>query len=282
MSHAALAALGFTIGLAALGAPEAGRAQSAVMGSRAGPEQSGQSWGELAEALFPGRAIAPGGEMIVIDAPYRAHDAATVPVEIDIVPPLGRVVSRFTLLVDENPAPVAAEFEVGPGIGRKVELATRLRIDAYSNVRVVAELDDGSLHQSAVFVKASGGCSAPAMKNADEAVAAVGRMKLRAFYAGAGTAAGALSEAQLMIRHPNHSGFQMDQVSLLTIPPWFVDEIEVRQGGELVLRVEGGISLSEDPSLRFRYVPNGAGAFAVRVEDTSKGVFEAVFPLSGT
>jgi sulfur-oxidizing protein SoxY len=244
-------------------------------GHSAAAEEAGAAWAELSGALFPNRTIAEAGDMITLDAPYRAHDAAAVPLEIRITPPLGRSIARFTLLIDENPAPVAAEVEVGPGLGREIALSTRVRVDAYSNVRVIAELDDGALYQSARFVKASGGCSAPAAKDAEAAVANAGKMKLRTF-------AEAAPEAQLLVRHPNHSGFQMDQVTLLPIPPWFVDVIEVTQGGALVMRVTGGISLSEDPALRFRYVPNGAAALDVRVEDTEGGVFEAAFPVAGS
>ncbi|TVQ58134.1 MAG: quinoprotein dehydrogenase-associated SoxYZ-like carrier [Rhodobacteraceae bacterium] len=253
-----------------LGLPAAADAQTRA--EAAGPSEA---WNDLAAALFPGRAIADAGAMIAIDAPFRAHDAATVPIEIAIAPPEGRSVERFTIVIDENPAPVAAQIDVGPGLGRDVALSTRVRVDAYSAIRVVAELDDGSVAQSGVFVRASGGCAAPGMKDADAALAAAGQMRLRVF-------SGPEPEAQLMIRHPNNSGFQVDQVSLLHIPPWFIDLIEVRQGDELVMRVSGGISLSEDPSLRFRYVPNGADAFAVRVEDTERGVFAASFPSAGS
>lgn len=243
--------------------------------TRAGPAGSSEAWRDLSASLYPGRAIADAGEMIAIDAPYRAHDASTVPIEIAITPPEGRTVARFDIVIDENPAPVAAQIDVGPGMGRAVALSTRVRIDAYSAVRVVAAFDDGSLAQSAVFVKASGGCSAPGAGQAAEALAAAGQMRLRVF-------PGPEAEAQLMIRHPNNSGFQVDQVTLLNIPPWFIDMIEVRQGDELVMRVSGGISLSENPSLRFRYAPNGADAFAVKVKDTDSGVFAASFPTAGS
>lgn len=239
----------------------------------AAPEQPSAAWESLRPMLFPERAVAAAGEMIAIDAPYRAHDAAATPVEVAITPPLGRVVRHVTLLIDENPAPVAAEIEVGPGMGREIRLATRVRVDAYSNVRVVAELDDGSLRQAARFVKASGGCSAPASADPNAEIADLGRMKLRRFEDPS-------PEAQLLIRHPNHSGFQVDQVSLLHIPPWFVDQVTVRQGDQLVFRLQGGISLSENPALRFGYVPNGE-PLAVRAEDTEGGVFEAAFAAAG-
>ena len=48
-------------------------------------------------------------------------------------------------------------------------LATRVRVNDYSYLRVIAETQSGELHMAQTFVKASGGCSAPAVKNTDEA-----------------------------------------------------------------------------------------------------------------
>ena len=76
-----------------------------------------------------------------------------------------------------------------------------------------------------------------------------------------------------MIRHPNYSGLQMNQITRHYIPAKFVEHIVVRQGGELVFEMEGGISLSEDPVIGFDYRPNGA-ALQVRARDTDGRVFE--------
>lgn len=259
------ASLSFAVALACAVGP--------VLAQETPAERPSAAWTDLKPMIYGAREIAEAGEMIRLDAPVRAHDAAVVPVEIAITPPLGRSVARFALIVDENPAPVAADFVVGEGMGREIALSTRIRVNAYSNVRVVAELDDGSLHQTARFVKASGGCSAPALKDAAAAVADAGQLRLRVFEAGATGA-----EAQVAVRHPNHSGFQVDQVTLLFTPAWFVDEIEVSQGARMVFRMEGGISLSEDPSLRFRYVPADNAPFTVRAADTAGATFEGVFP----
>lgn len=228
---------------------------------------SPSAWDDLRPALWAERPVAEA-DFVTLDAPGRAHDAAATPVEIAVAPPPGRRVARLTLIVDENPAPVAAEFEIGPAMGRELRLSTRLRIDAYSHVRAVVELDDGSLHQAARFVKASGGCSAPASKDAVAAQAAMGQLRFRVFDD---------AEAQMMVRHPNHSGFQVDQVTLLHVPPHFVNAMEVWLGADLVFRMTGGISLSEDPSFRFSYVPNGAPAFEVHVADTDGGAFAGAF-----
>ena len=52
-----------------------------------------------------------------------------------------------------------------------------------------------------------------------------------------------------MIRHPNNSGLQMDQVTRLYVPAYFVRELRVWQGDDLVLSMDGGISISEDPTI---------------------------------
>ena len=41
-----------------------------------------------------------------------------------------------------------------------------------------------------------------------------------------------------MIRHPNYTGMQMDQLTREYTPAKFVQEIEVKRGGELVFRMD--------------------------------------------
>lgn len=254
-------------------------ASLAFAGADSAPERPSETWVEIREATFGDRAIADGAAMIAIDTPMRAHDAALVPVALRIDPGAGRTVKAITLIVDENPAPVAAEFEIGAGLGHIVELSTRVRVNAYSNVRAVVELDDGTLWQAANFVKATGGCAAPALKDMDAAIAAIGQMKLRQFAAAEPAQSSGRHEAQVMIRHPNYSGFQMNQVTQLYIPAHFVDEIAVMQGDELLFRVTGGISLSEDPAIRFTYIRNGAGELGVEATDTEGAVFTDAFAI---
>ncbi len=81
-----------------------------------------------------------------------------------------------------------------------------------------------------------------------------------------------------MIRHPNNSGLQMDQVSRLYIPACFVRELKVWQGDQLVTAMEGGISISEDPNIRFNYLPNGAKTFRIEARDTANHVFASELP----
>ena len=76
-----------------------------------------------------------------------------------------------------------------------------------------------------------------------------------------------------MIGHPNNSGLQRDQVTLLYIPAFFINELRLWQDDSLVLAMEGGISLSEDPNIRFTYASTGAKRFRAEARDTDGHLF---------
>ncbi|HYW59526.1 MAG TPA: quinoprotein dehydrogenase-associated SoxYZ-like carrier, partial [Xanthobacteraceae bacterium] len=152
-------------------------------------------------------------------------------------------------------------------------------VNSYTNVHAVAELSDGGLYVVQTYVKASGGCSAPAAKDAEEAKADLGLMKFRQFAAPAPAAATTPHEAQIMMRHPNNSGLQMDQATHLYVPLFIVNDLRLWQGDQLVLSMDGGISISEDPNIRFTYRPNGATAFRAEAHDTEGHVFRGEWPI---
>jgi sulfur-oxidizing protein SoxY len=236
-------------------------------------------WPGLVQDIFNNRPMTDGSDVIAIDMPYRAEDAAIVPVTLRTKLSSGdnRRVRTITLVVDQNPAPMAAKFELGPD-ANVTEISTRVRVNNYTDVHAVAELSDGKLYMVKTYVKASGGCSAPAAKNADEAKARLGQMRYRQFArelarAGDGPAS-TTRQAQIMIGHPNNSGLQMDQVTQLYVPAFFINELRLWQDDSPVLSMEGGISISEDPNIRFTYVSNGAKHFRAEAKDTDGHVFQ--------
>src|SRR5205807_7064608 len=95
-----------------------------------------------------------------------------------------------------------------------------------------------------------------------------------------GGPAGVPREAQVMVRHPNNSGLQRDQVTLLYIPANFVNELKVWQGDALLFSMKAGISISENPNFRFSYIPNGATTFKVEARDTQGKVFVSEWPAT--
>lgn len=274
------AKIGFVAAFAALSL-----ALPAVAETIRNPLQPGETWTDLRYDVFADREIVDGAGVFTLDAPYRAHDAAIVPVTIRQEADSDLTIEKMTLIVDENPAPVVAEFEFGPAMGT-LDFETRIRIDLYSNVRAIVEASDGKLYMAGRFVKASGGCSAPALKDMEASIASAGKMKVRFFVPETETSAlpqsGKRQEAKVMVRHPNFSGMQMNQVTQLFIPAFFIDEMEVRQGDDLVFRLSAGISISEDPVFRFKYDRNGAETFQIKASDTDGGVFEKTFPISDT
>ena len=242
-------------------------------------------WPGLVQDIFNNRPINDGNSVIGIEMPYRAEDAAIVPVTLTskLAPDDSRRLVAITLVIDQNPAPMAAKFELGPD-ARISEISTRVRVNSYTNVHAVAELSDGKLYMVKTFVKASGGCSAPAAKNPEEAKAHIGQMKYRQFAASDQGRNNGKREAQIMIGHPNNSGLQMDQITHLYIPAFFIDELHLWQDNSPVLSMEGGISISEDPNIRFTYVSNGAKTFRAEAKDTSGHVFQKQWDVdnSGT
>jgi len=229
------------------------------------------SWSDLRVDIVGDTDPADAGGIIDLTAPYRANDAATVPVTIRQSGPTAPEIESAMLVIDENPAPVAAEMTFGPAM-HPLDLELRVRVNQYSNVRLIAEIPDGPV-MTGRFVKASGGCSAPATKDPELALSTMGQIRVKHFMPET-EAASARREAQLMIRHPNYSGLQRDQITQLFIAAHFINQIVVKQGDDLLFTVEGGISLSENPVIRFAYTDNGAKDLSVHVEDTEGNVWE--------
>ncbi len=238
---------------------------------------SDDSWPSLAEQIFDGRRIAEGSGVLAIDAPYRAEDAAVVPISMHNLLPIDdkRQIRSITLVIDENPSPLAAKFSLGPNSGIR-NLSTRIRVDSYTNIHAVAELADGALFAAERFVKAAGGCSASAAKQEANAIPA-GTMRFRQFPSTAGADS---REAQLLIRHPNNSGMQMDQVTRLYVPAHFVSSIKIWQDREELLSVESGISISENPEFRFDYRATDATEFRAEAQDNEGGLFHGSWPAA--
>lgn len=231
------------------------------------------AWPGLKGDLFGDRQLVEGTDAIMLEAPSRATDPAIVPIKLTLDPAMN--IRKVTLVIDENPAPVAASFDIAEGSGL-TELSTRVRVNAYTDIHAVAETADGTLYVTKQYVKAAGGCAAPAAKDAEVAAKQMGQMKLRAF-AAADIGGTATHEAQLMIRHPNNSGLQKDQVTLLYIPAHFITDLEVDRGGERLFSMTGGISISEDPSFRFNYRGDPSVPFHAKATDTDGNVFEKTF-----
>jgi len=239
-------------------------------------------WNKVHASLFEGVRFESGAEKVLaLETPKRAEDAAVVPVAIraQFSQSKERSIERVWLIVDRNPSPVAAEFHFTPESGR-ADIETRIRIEEYTFVRAVARTNDGRMYMLANYVKASGGCSAPAGKDPAVAKANLGRMRLRVEDRPEG---GRPVLVQLMVSHPNDTGLAMDQLTRMYAPPHFVRRVEVRYNGKPVMLADVDFSISENPNFRFYFTPGaGGGELVATVVDNQDLKFSTTVKLDGS
>jgi sulfur-oxidizing protein SoxY len=234
--------------------------------ARAEPSGTDAVWVRLKQTYFSHRSIQNGDGVIALRAPFRAEDAAIVPITIkDLLPPDSkRHIEKVWLVIDNNPVPMSAVFNFTPLAG-SADIATRVRVNAYTHMRAIAQTDDGKLYMATRYVRASGGCSAPASKDPQAALAHLGEIKLKAYDQTAQL--GSPRQVLLMIRHPNNTGLQMNQLTRLYTPAHYVKQISVDYAANPVLTVNSTFSFSENPSLRFDFAPQGPGKLTAKVVD---------------
>jgi sulfur-oxidizing protein SoxY len=264
----------------AVALPGASRAQV----PRSDQPETSPRWQAVRASLWGERPIElAAADRLALSAPARAPDPAFVPVAmrsaIGIASAgLGRdALRRLTLVIDQNPSPIAAMFDLPPD-GALPDLETRVRVDEYSFVRVIGETADGRLWMALRFVKAAGGCSAPAGGDEAQQAAAMGRMLFRITPATAVTpagpgAAGEPATLDWTVQHPNHSGMAMNQLTRQYTPAHYVRSARLWQGERLLLAADLDFALSENPSLRLHFVPRGTEPLRAEVVDTRERRF---------
>ena len=206
--------------------------------------------------------------VIELKTPYRAEDASVTPVSIKAAFPQSedRSIDKIYMLVDENPQPLVGVFHLTNEMGR-ADLAMRIRVDKYTNVRAIAVLNNGEHHMVTNFVKAQGGCSAPLAADYARAMEKLGDMKFKTV--------GDVNEdrtmvGQFLLSHPNVTGMQKDQKTQLIRPAHYVEKIKIFYNGTHIMTAETGFSVSADPSFRFFFKPKEGGELTAEVVD-SKG-----------
>lgn len=249
---------------------------------------SNEAWASVKEQLYGERVMLSGDGIIAIDAPYRTYDDARTDLVAQIVAPPGAQIAKVTVVLDENPMPVSAVFDLDtPQPGFYFDIT--MRVNGPTPMHVIAETSDGRLFVSETFVKTSGqgACAAPPGTDPEIALATLGQMSIDM----AGTVPGVdsgkltslasrLSKMDVDISHPSHSGMQMDQISLLFIPMRYVESVEIDLDGAGFVDLTGSISLSENPRLGLA-VPQSTRSVDVTMTDTDGAVAHAHKDLAG-
>src|SRR4051794_35759314 len=108
----------FAVMLALLGALAA--PASAQLKSSDDP-QGNEVWKKVRASLFQERPITwPADDVLMLDAPARAEDAAIVPVAVKLrfAQSKQHYVDKLWLVIDNNPSPISAIFNFTPESGR--------------------------------------------------------------------------------------------------------------------------------------------------------------------
>lgn len=230
-------------------------------------------WQEIRTSIFGDKTVEPTETLVAVEAPVRALDAALVPITLTM--PEKDKVAGVSLIIDDNPSPYAANITFGPAADPG-EIKLRVRVNNYTNVHAVVRMKDGRLFETTKFVKASGGCSAPMGMSDEEAMKGMGDMRMK--FSGE-PAPGKSTEATLMIRHPNFSGMQMNQVTRDYTPARYIQKVVVAQGGRNILTLDGDISIASNPVINFAFLPEGKAPVTVVASDNQDGRWEHSFPV---
>jgi len=235
---------------------------------------SSLGWMQLKPLLFGDREVhAHAKQVVELFVPQRADNAAVVPVMVrtHIEQTPERYIEHLYLIIDENPSPFGVKFTLTPRSGR-ADIETRVRMESSSPIRIVAEMNDGSLWMDSSMVYGAGGCSAPV--SSGTSAQTLGRMKLRVETA--------LSEpgepvlAQLMVQHPQYSGMATN----VKLEPHFVRRVDVYYAEHLVMSADVDFTISENPSFRFYFLPAGDGELRAEVVDSTQLRFEQSLTVS--
>lgn len=110
--------------------------------------------------LFGNRPIQDGSKMIKLDLPLIAENGAVVPMTVEVQSPMtaASYVKHIYVISDKNRRPMNAKFTLSPEMGAAV-IGANLRLGETTDVRAIAEMNDGTLLMAKRQVKVTvGGC----------------------------------------------------------------------------------------------------------------------------
>ena len=233
-------------------------------------EASDKLWPVVKEAFFPNRSIEET-DFIKLSGPKRAESGAQVPITLTIDKPQSSAdaIKNVYIIVDANPIQMAATYHLAEMLG-KLQLSTRIRMETDSYIRAIGETADGKLYMNAIVIRAAGGCGGT-VENDEAAIrASAGKIKLNVE---SPVAFNSPTPVTFIIKHPMRTGLQRDLVSQGTIPAFYINKANFTFNGKPVMDVDFGVGTSEDPYLRFEFVPSEPGVLEVKATDNEGGAF---------
>ena len=240
-------------------------------------EASDKLWPVVKEAFFANRPIVEA-DFIKLTGPRRAESGAQVPVTLTVDQASAQTpIKNVYIIVDANPIQLAATYHLTEQLGN-LQLSTRIRMETDSYVRAIGETADGKLYMSAVAIRAAGGCGGTVDGDDAAVKAAAGKIKLNVE---SPVTLGAVTPATFIIKHPMRTGLQRDLVSQGYVPAFYIQKAAFTYNHQPLMSVDFGVGTSEDPYLRFDFVPKQAGTLEVKAEDNEGSFFNHHIDVKG-
>lgn len=239
------------------------------MSQGAWAEADPKLWPVVKEAFFANRTI-EDADFMQITGPKRAESGAQVPITLSVDNSKGVTIKKVYIIVDANPIQLAATYHLTDLLGN-LQLSTRIRMETDSYVRAIGEAADGKLYMANVVIRAAGGCGGT-IENDEAAVrASAGKIKM---HVETPVKFGQATPTTFIIKHPMRTGLQRDLVSQGTIPAFYINKAIFSFNDKEVMAVDFGVGTSEDPYLRFDFVPSAPGVLEVKATDNEGKAFE--------
>lgn len=248
------------------------------MSGMAQAEADPKLWPVVKEAFFAKRDIQEV-DFIKIDAPRRAESGAQVPVTFsyDKVAANGVDIKKIYVLVDANPIQLASTYHLTDSL-KGFNMETRIRMETDSYVRLVGESADGKLYMAKREIRAAGGCGGTVDNDEAAVRAEAGKIKMNVE---SPVNFGGLSTAVFNIRHVMRTGLQRDLVSQGFVPAFYINKTEFKYNGKPVMTVDVGVGTSENPYMKFKFIPDAPGKLEVVATDNEGKVFSQSLDVKG-
>lgn len=240
--------------------------------------EDNQYWPVIHEAFFSGKPVLDGSQFIHIEAPERAEDAAVVPFTFSIDQALATHfrITKVYLFVDANPIQLTAIFDyLQPQ--QPIAIATRIRLEKTSAVRVVAESVNGAYWMHHALIKTSGGgCGGGLTSDEAKLRAEAGKMKVM------------LSQPpnentiphtlRFHIKHPMRTGFERTSQGYYA-KAYYIKDLAFLLDRHEVMHATLGVGVSADPYLAFEISTLGAKQLHIHATDNEGAQYEQAINL---
>jgi quinoprotein dehydrogenase-associated SoxYZ-like carrier len=184
-----------------------------------------------------GAAQAVQSHHITLRCPEQVENGSMVPLEIRSDLPNTEAIA---IMIDNNPFPLAAKFDLYGGAGGHV--ATRIRLAQSSMVRAIVR-SGGQAYSVSKLVKVTvGGCGDDDARAIEMPISA-DPMKIRA------TASGDTADIKCLMNHVMETGLRRDARTRLVIPAHHITNVTVTVAGKVVMDAQWGGGIARNPFL---------------------------------